>query len=187
MPKKKNPGATNVATTRPNMRVAKNVYRSSVVSTLLKVFFYVPLVLAIIYVCFAATIVRVVPTLNEVGFVPVKNMTYPGGMAPQNAVLLVHLDKPQGDGIVDRLKQSFIPSERVALVSIVGGPYGKLSSVKGEVVLDGKNTRVRTDIGDREFLNDEYLATCLKGSCVAGEGVIFSADNIYGQPLTDRS
>lgn len=170
---------------QPDVRIAKNVYRSSVVGTLLKVFWFALAAFFIVYTCFAATLVRIVPSMS-LGPVPVKNMTYPGGTAPAGAALLVSTEKPQGTGMQDRLAQAFIPTERTALVTVVTGPTGKLAvDAKGGVSVGGKAMGVTLkDASKKEYLMNEYIVTCRAGDCTTGSSFIVPADRIYGTALS---
>lgn len=177
----------------PTVKVAKGTYRKVVAVRFIKVISSVFVILLAVYGVFAVTLLRVVPT-TTVGFVPVKNMTFEGGIAPADAQLLISVNTPQGTGFVDRLKQSFLPTDDAALVQVVAGPYGKMAWVEPDILtVDGYPTGLHLEAkeGDisplesrSEYLKDEYLALCLEGSCEVGDAIIFPKDRIMGTPLT---
>ncbi len=169
----------------PQIRVAKKVYREQALKKSALMLGNTFLALLIIYLCFASTIIRVIPATNEVGLIVVKNATFPGGIAPINAQMVVNVKTVQETDFFSRLKQAFLPSGDVALVEVLAGPTGRVTwAASGLVTIDGNPISVSLPVApSNEFLNDEYLVKCLKGSCKEGAGFIISAKNIYGEPL----
>lgn len=177
-----------------NIRVAKNIYRKQLAKKIVVIFGYAALVVVVIYACFAATIIRVIPATNGVGLTPVKEHTFSGGQAPPGSRLVVNPNATVGDGGLDRLLQGFKPTSDVALVDVHSGPFGKVSwQPDGRVLIDGDDSglkmsrsSVEEDKADKviEFsLNDEYLVECVEGDCTVGLGLIISMDNVYGVPF----
>lgn len=169
----------------PQIRVAKNVYRKQIFRRLAKAFTYTFLGLLGVYLCFAATIIRVIPSYGDLPPTPVKNITYPGGLIPPGAQVVVNLKEAQGNGGLDHLKQALLPTKDAVLVEVVGGPHGRIAwAESGLVTLDGAPVNVTLkEKPASEFLTKQYLVKCIDGPCVKGEGFIISASNIYGQPL----
>lgn len=182
----------------PQIRVTHKAYTKIVFKRLVKVCSVVVILLMGLYVVFAATLLRAVPTTN-IGFVPVKNVTYSGGIVPKDAQVLVNMDKKQGIEFMDRLKQSFVPTSDAAIIQIVAGPYGKMHWTEPDILsVDGYPTNVSLapeegeksplESRESEYLEDEYLAICVKGACgEAGSGLIISKDNIMGSPLSKET
>lgn len=181
----------------PQIRIARKTYLKVLSKRIVKVFSLVFVLLFALYLVFAATLLRVVPTLDA-GFVPVKNITYEGGIVPKDAQVLVSLDKKQGITAFERFKQAFVPASNAAVIEVVAGPYGKLGWTEPDILtVDGYPTDVVLEPaeGDKsplesresEYLEDEYLAICIKGACEVGEGVIVPKDNVIGTPLSKSS
>lgn len=182
----------------PTIRVANTTFAKIVFLKTIKSLGIFLAIIMLVYVCFAATILRVVPT-SEAGLIPVKNVTFTGGNVPLGREVLVDTVEPQGSGVFDRLKQSFVPNSNAAVVRVVSDRIGKLEWVPPNILMvDGKPVGVpmspvdkdgnpRNFSGENGFLNDEYVAECIKGACVEGEALIIPSENIMGIPLFDSS
>lgn len=180
----------------PEVRVTKGMYGRLIYRRLIRILLFAVVVLVILYFCFAATWVRVVPTISGAGFVPVKNVTYEGGILPEGSQVLVDVENEQGIKVLDRLEQAFIPSSSAAKVQIIAGPYGELDwqqpnilTVDGEPVgvpypanSDGSSP---IDVED-PFLKDQYVALCISGSCQPGEAVIIDRSHVFGSVLVNE-
>lgn len=179
------------------VRVAKSAYRKVVIKQFASVISLSLIGLFLLYGAFAATLLRVVPTTTA-GFVPVKNVTYPGGNIPAEKEVLISVGNAQGKTIGDRLKQSFILTDDAAIVKVIAGPNGTLDWVEPDILTvngvptgvhlkpeEGKRSPLVTR--DSKFLKSEYLAVCVKGDCVVGDGLIFNKDKIIGVPLNQSS
>lgn len=181
-----------------SIRVAQSTYQKALIKKLLTQVLIALMAVLLIYLCFAATIVRFVPAAG--GPVLVKNNTYPGGILPPDSSALVTLNpaKKINGGIGDRIQQAFLPQANTATVEVLAGPIGKLDWVEpGILTVDGKSidVPVRQDPGI-EFLGakdaegvagPEYVGVCVSGSCVPGSPVFFSTSNVYGIPITEQS
>lgn len=182
----------------PTIRVANTTFAKIVFLKTMKSLGIFLAIILLVYVCFAATILRVVPT-SEAGLIPVKNITFTGGIVPPGREVVVDTEEPQGSGIFDRLKQSFVPNSNAAVVRVVSDPIGKLKWVQPNILMvDGepvgvpmspldKDGNPRDFSGDNGFLKDEYVAECIKGACVEGEALIIPSENIMGIPLFNSS
>ena len=73
-----------------SVRVSQGTYQKALITKLFAQLLIGLLVVVFVYICFAATIVRVVP--SDAGLIPVKNNTYPGGQVPPAAQILVSLE-----------------------------------------------------------------------------------------------
>lgn len=179
----------------PQLRVANSAYRKILLKRIAAILGYSVVGVFIIYLCFAATIMRAVPTTSGSGVVPVKENTFHGGIIPANTSILVDTQSEQKSDYMDRLKQAFIPSDHAAVVKVVAGPYNAISWVDpGLVTVDGALTEVHManqplDSGNtaKTKLRNEYLAVCISGDCVPNEGIIVSDKNIYGLTLSKQS
>lgn len=179
----------------PEIRISKGTYYSSVLKSMSGFIGIIIISLIVLYVVFAATLIRVVPTTTA-GFIPSKNMTFSGGIAPAGSELLVSMGSDQGKDFGSRLKQSFLPMNDAAIVKVVAGPYGKLTWAEPDrVTIDGKLVEAKLKPVDKKspldnrdpYLKDEYLAVCIKGDCVVGDAVIVSKNKIVGVPLKNYS
>lgn len=167
----------------PQIRIAKATYNSMLATRILKALGVVAVLGFIIYFCFAATIMRIIPTTNA-GLLPVKNITYAGGLIPQGALVATDMESERGSNILDYLEQSFIPSSTVAIVEVEAGPWGTFSWSDGSVTFDEKLLPMKMpDQPDTTALENDYLVTCVKGACVPGQGYIVPASYIMGQYL----
>lgn len=168
----------------PSVRIASGTYQRAMLKKLVAQIVLVFMAALLVYLCFAATIVRVVP--SSAGFLPVKNNTYPGGIIPVDAQVLIDLDpeSPPGRAMKDRLAQSFVPQKPSALVSVLAGPIGEVKWAGGVVTVDGEilPATLPADPGI-EFLEDQYFAVCISGDCLPGEAILFISDQVIGIPF----
>lgn len=180
------------------IRVAKNVYRKQLAKKVLVIFGYALLVIVVIYACFAATIIRVIPATNGMGAVPVKQATFPGGIPPLGSRLVVNPNSTIGSGGVDKLIQGFMPTSEVAIVEVHSGPFNKVSWMSdGSVWIDGVDSKLKMseknakseglDGDNPRGLKNEYLVECIEGDCTVGSGLIISLDNVYGVPFSVKT
>lgn len=186
--KAKSAGAKKEAPKAPKIRITKSVYRRGILKKISSIFSALVLVAFVIYLCFAVTILRVVPTSTDLGFVPVKNMTFAGGIVPPGAKVLMNRAEPQGTTIVDRAKQSLLMSSDAVLVEVVAGPFGQINWTPELLTVDGKPTQVTLEERpEEEYLRDEYIVRCVKGACVPGEGMLLPKDHVYGEVISVSS
>lgn len=178
----------------PQLRVANSAYRKILLKRIAAILGYSVVGVFIIYLCFAATIMRAVPTTSGSGLVFVKENTFHGGIIPANTSILVDTQAEQKNDFGERLKQAFIPSKNAAVVKVVAGPHNAISWVaSGLVTVDGKLTNVHltqqpldADKTSKTKLRGEYLAVCVSGDCTPGDGIIVSQKNIYGLTLSKQ-
>ena len=180
--KKKDP------TVEGSVRVAQGTYQKALVTKLLLQLGLALLALVLVYLCFAATIVRVVP--SSAGMVPLKNNTYPGGQLPVNSQILIRLDgnDPVGSSVRDRLQQAVVPQKPSALVSVLAGPIGRVKWTGGILTVNGKvmSAPFPTD-PHLEYLNSQYVAVCIKGDCTPGSAIVFEPSQVLGVPLRQNA
>lgn len=190
MPKLFNSNGDAVSPSRqPQLRVATSAYRKILLKRIAAILGYSIVGGFIVYLCFAATIMRAVPTSE--GLVLVKENTFHGGNIPANVSILINTTTEQKNDYGERLKQAFIPSKNAAVMEVVAGPHNSISWIaSGLVTVDGALTDVHmsqqplnSDGTTKTKLRDEYLGVCVSGDCVVGEGVIISSKNIYGLTL----
>lgn len=177
----------------PEIRITKGMYGRLIYRRMIQVIGFGLLTALVLYLCFAATWVRVVPTLSGAGFVPLKNVTYEGGFLPSGAQVLIDRSEPQGNKIQNRLKQAFVPSSTAAKVEIIAGPYGELKWAAPNILtVDGKpigapypaNNEGKNPIDIEDpYLKNQYVAVCISGACTPGEALIFEQDYVYGSLL----
>lgn len=175
----------------PKVRVSKTALGGAVFK---KIAFFISLAaigIFAIYTIFALTLFRVIPNTDGVGIanyaIPVKNNTYPGGVVPAGSQIVVNTQSPQGEGILDRAMQGFIPQKNLALVTVEAGPFGKIdASENGVFTVDGSPIDgilpEGTDL-EKTFLDKEYVVKCAEGECAEGDILIIPEDNIYGIPV----
>lgn len=171
----------------PSVRIARSTYANMLSTRILKGFGLAVLVLLVVYLGLAATIIRVIPTTSA-GLLPVKNITYQGGLVPQDAVVAVSMDKAQGQEIQDYLAQATIPQNNVSVVKVLKGPWGTFGwTDPGIITVDGKIVPnvFMDDPGDKK-LDSEYLVECVRGACAPGNAYVIPSANLLGVPLTDR-
>lgn len=179
----------------PQLRIARGAYGRLLLKKILSIIVITFACVFVLYICFAATIVRFVPTTSGAGIVLIKNPTYDGGIVPVGEVVLVDTQDVQQKSIVGHLKQAFVPNGSAAKVSVVAGPYGKIDwaepgvlTVDGEIINAPMPSRDgKSPIGDTEYLNDQYVGICLEGNCIKGEAIIIESSHIMGVPLDKDS
>lgn len=175
----------------PQVRVSRATYGKFVFRRIGKVILYAFIGVLIVYFSLAATLLRVVPTTSGAGPVLVKNITYPGGLLPAGAAVLIDQKSAQEDDVWVHLRQASMPADNAAVVKVIAGPYGALTWTEpGVVTVDGELVSVALPTDpDTDYLENEYLAECISGACEPGEGLIFSEDYIYGSvvSLTEQS
>lgn len=143
------------------------------------------LTLVVLYLAFAATIMRVIPSTN-LGGVLVKNPSFEGGLIPEKAVVVVgYEDRPSG--ILGNLQNTFIP-QPVSIVEIVAGPNGEIKWKEGGITtINGKIIDITLDEKpDGKFLSGRYIARCLEGCNEGEESVIVYSNQVLGIPLIEN-
>lgn len=157
-----------------DIRVAKGVYRRNAAKRVCGIVGVVVLALVVVYLCFAATIIRFLPTTK--GPVAVKNATFDGGIAPQGSTVVINTASPVKDDMGSHVLQALTLQNNVATVKVEAGPTGKINS---RLIASPGGKFGAVDV-DSEFLKNQYIVTCLDGC--DGSGVVGS-DQIYGEPL----
>lgn len=177
------------------VRVANATFAKIVFSKVFRSIGVVFGVIALLYLCFAATIIRVIPATSSAGFVVVKNNTHDGGIIPVNTQAVVDMSEKQGATIPDRLKQSFIPNPNVAVVEILSGKTGELNwtypniLTVGGVIMEApmpptKDNKSPINNAEKKVhLMNEYVVKCIKGACVEGQAFIIPETHVLGIPL----
>ena len=167
----------------PQVRIAKGTYSSLMATKILKALGFGVIALLVLYLCFAATIVRVLPT-SSIGFVPVKNITFAGGLIPAGENVIVDMQNTQGSEVLDHLKQSVLPNGNAARVQVEAGPWDSFTWKEGVVIHDQQVlTMEMPNRPESTDLHDEYLVTCLEGACVPGQGYVLNENQVLGSPL----
>lgn len=181
---------TSGSNRKQQIRVSRSASIRMIFGGSLKYVSFALIAILLLYLSFAATVVRIVPSFST-GPEIVKNMTYPGGIAPRGEILMVDMEQSQDTGVIGRLEQAFIPGTHNSVVKVVAGPYGEMSwtqpdilSVDGEpidrpVPSDKDGNTILTGREDN-FLHSEYLVECVEGDCEKGSVFIISKDNILG-------
>ena len=99
--------------------------------------------------------------------------------------MVIDATAPVNSSFFGNLVQSFTPNRHVAVVRIAAGPYGRLNwASPGIVAVDGRLLGFSMENPNQKFLSNEYIAECVKGFCPTNSGIIFSADQIMGTPLS---
>lgn len=184
-----NLGSTQVKARPP--RIAKSAFYKSLFGKFVKWIIYGVVLLLAVYLCFAVTIMRFLPTVESspgLGLgVAVKNLTFPGGTAPPGSIVVVNFQEKQGNSTFDRLLQSVVPANNVGVVEVVAGPNGRITWAEtGLIAINGNPLDVLVaEKPTEEFLTNEYVVKCITGACKPNSGIIVSAGNIYGEPLND--
>jgi hypothetical protein len=162
------------------IRIAKSSYVRNVIKRVISISVWSIVFLFGVYLCFAMTIVRFVPT-QSMGLILTKNITYSGGIIPEDAVVLVSKTDEANDSILGHLKNSFVPVSSASKVKVIAGPYGELSWAKpGLVSVDGKLKDTILPEKPEEYLKDQYIVECISGDCTEGESFIVSKNNVIG-------
>lgn len=183
----------DVSSKEPEVRITKGMYGRLISRRIFQILAFGGIAAIVLYLCFAATWLRIVPTTSGSGLVPIKNVTYEGGILPPGAQVLVDRQDAQGANVIDRFKQAFTPRENAAVVEVISGPYGEMSWAQpGILTVNGEPIGVpfpadsegKSPINTEDpFLKNQYVAVCISGACEVGEAFIFDKDHIYGSVL----
>lgn len=177
------------------VRVSKSAFSRLVVNTTVKWIGMTFAALAVVYLCFAVTLLRVV-LIGDGSLVPVKNPTFVGSVVPSGSRVVVDPSRPHDGGIVDHMRQAFLPSRQASVVDVLAGPYGRLSWAEPILTVDGKAVSssvssnqyaVITKDRKSQFLQNEYVVKCVKGDCVSGEVFVVSSNSITGELLIGQN
>lgn len=176
----------------PQIRVSKSFYARAVVGRILKGVGLVVVGAVVLYLCFSVTLLRV--TIGRAGVIPVKNVTYPGGVLPAGSTVVVDRSATHDGSPVDDLRQSFVYNGNSAVVTVAAGPYGRLTwAAPGILTVDGKalggffpgNADGTSPIdSSNPYLSNEYVGECVRGACDPGALFLFNGDHVLGVPLS---
>lgn len=175
------------------IRVSRSAFGRILVRRLVGAFVLLIAAMAVLYLCSAATVLRFIPVASGVGPVLVKNITYPGGILPPGATVLVNRGSEVKTDWMSKLAQSFTPANDGAVVKVLAGPYGKMTWAQpGIIAVNGKPMKAffppakngDSPIGaDNQFLKDQYLVKCVSGACLSNEAFVVNSNQVYGSPL----
>lgn len=70
--------------------------------------------------------------------------------------------------------------ENHIVAKAITGPYNKISSKDGFIVIDGNKTKYKSDV-EEFILANSFLALCLEGSCDKGELIEVKKEYIIGE------
>lgn len=177
---------TPVKKKAPEIRIAKSTYANMLSTRILKTLGIGLIALVVVYFAFAVTIMRVLPTASA-GLIPVKNVTFEGGLVPAGEVVVIDMVKPHGTDIQDYFMQSIVPSASVSVVRALHGPWGTFGWAEpGIIAVDGELVQnVFMDKPASDQLNNQYLVECITGACEPGKAYVIPANNLMGIPLGD--
>lgn len=182
---------------KPALRVSKSSVNKLVVKKILTGIGYTITGLAVIYIVFALTLMRFIPTTNF-SLIPVKNTTYAGNIVPVGSEIVVDITgKEHGKGLLDRAEQTFLPGKGTSVVVVEAGPNGKLKwdkpgiiSVNDEIldIFLAPNDEGKAPFDEKDpYLRSEYIVTCITGACIPGDSMIIPSHSILGDPLIQYS
>lgn len=165
-----------------SIRVKQSAYRKAFVKKVAVQTSLVLLAVTVLYVGFAATIIRFVPTQS--GLTLIKNNTY-GNAIPQGTVVLVNPKDKVDTSFVGNLTYSLLPQKNAVVAQIHAGPFGNLKWTPPNILtVNGAPLPIEFPTKlDKEYLENEYVGVCLKGACQPGSPLFFSRENVYGIPL----
>lgn len=178
----------------PKVNVYKKTATKHLITQVLNLFLIAIAALFVLYIIFAATIIRVVPAGSGIGPIVVRNNTFYGGFIPENSVVLVNNAEEIDNSPLNNLKMSLpFLNDDVSIIQVKAGPVGKFSwTAPGVVSIDGKiiDGGLFPPLEDksqfiRKYLENEYIGLCIEGNCVPGDLVIFGANNIMGIPVRE--
>lgn len=168
----------------PTVKIAKEVYRERTRALLQKFFLVFMGSVLVLYGLLAMTLIRALPTPD--GALWVKSMTYKGGVVPAGAQVAVDTQGAVKQDPGHRLLQAVSYHPHAAVVKVLAGPYGTVAVSGTQVKVEGKvvsQVAVPGLDARKKFLQNEYLAKCLSGTCPRNGLLLVPADHIYGQPL----
>lgn len=189
-----------------HVKVSGAAMAKAVLRRIVRVFLWTLVALFVIYILFAATLWRVVPSTSGTGPVITTTITAEGGHILPDTDVLISTDQESDSSIMSNLSEAFVPSSERAIGSVVAGPYGNFEAVpsdnnsdnesddeaKYDLRFEGEDLGLQISgyqISEREdyerdtFLNEEYIIECVSGDCEVGEAVIVPADYVMGEVL----
>lgn len=215
---------------QPKLRIGKSAAVGLLGGSVARVILFGIVGIFVVWLGFTATILRALPSPG--GFELTRNITFPGGLIPQDTEIIINTRHAVSDNPGARIVQSLprrqavqrvqavddagndrydedgypiylplsrlqrlprlLPEQPIARVIVLAGPWGSVNwSPDGIVAIDGELMRARLDRQPPEFLEDMYFGLCISGNCPPGpdgepgigRGILFSADQVFGQPL----
>lgn len=165
------------------VRVSNSAYYKMIFGKVLSGLGILLAALLVLYLVFAATIMRFIPSSNA-GAVLVKDPSFEGGLIPKGAVVVVG-DPDRPEGLWGNLYNTFVPQD-ISIVKVEAGPTGKIEWAEGGVLtVDGKlvDVLLEEDPGG-EFLSGRYVVKCLEGC--ESDSFTITSDQVVGIPLIDK-
>lgn len=177
----------------PKLNVYKKTAAKNIAKQTFKLVGIAILALFVLYIIFAAMIIRVVPTGNNIGNILVKNSSYYGGLIPKDEIVLINNEGEVENSPINNLKMAmpFI-NQNTSLVQVKAGPVGKFKwnepgivSINGDVIKDGLMRPFDDENSqyEKKYLEGEYVALCIKGDCEPGTLKIFGEKDVMGVPV----
>jgi hypothetical protein len=161
------------------VRISKSALRTIIAKKFLAGLLIADVGIAIIYIGFAATLVRYTYTNN--GFLFIQNNTYHGQILPHHAEALVTRGETFNASIISNLREAFIPQKNTEVVRVLAGPDGRIQWHKPVLKINGKIISKQAYTNPRSsYLSNEYVGECIKGNCVPGAAIYFDQNTIMG-------
>lgn len=110
--------------------------------------------LFIVYVLFAATLWRVVPSTSGTGAVIVTTITAEGGHILPDTDILISTDAESDGSVMRNLSEAFVPSDERFIGTVVAGPYGDFEARPISEADDADNGADNGDGADTEEADD---------------------------------
>lgn len=158
------------------------------IGTLIKVIIGFILLLIALYLGLSSTLMGAFSldsTTDDAGkeqteWVWVTRNVFVGGIPEPGDQALVSLSDTVSTTYMDKLFQTFRSIPDPAVVEVVTGPFGRVSSPNGEILIDDNPTGYLSSMPD-VTLNRQYVVVCVVGSCEPGSIHIVHQDQIAGR------
>lgn len=134
---------------QPRLRVSSSALARVLYKRTVKIIAISIVALLLIYVCFAATLIRAIPSTSGTGIQVVKNVTSDGGILEPGQQVMVDPSQINDRSVGVQLQHAFVPSDEYMLVNIVAGPYGEFDlSQGGDSIPEDEGSAAAADSAD---------------------------------------
>lgn len=158
------------------------------IGTLIKLLLGFVLVLVALYLGLSSTLMgafSLEATTDDQGeekteWVWVTRNVFVGGIPESGDQALISTTSEVSTTYLDKFMQTFRSVPDPAVVEVVAGPFGAVSSPNGEILLDQNPTGYAFSV-DNHTLNRQYVVVCVTGACTPDTAYVIHQDQIAGR------
>ena len=174
-----------------DVRVSKNFLTRLLYSNFKYYFGLIILAIIVVYLGFAATLMRVIVTADN-GFNLVRDAKYTSGAIPKGTPVLLDMKNADvGDGPLNNIKNSFSVHFNTAKVVVASTNHGQIIQDKENQTITVGSDLIQGELendlrGIETYLNQEFVAYCVSGDCNPGNYFIASQKQVLGELLDKK-